>query len=260
MRLGAFYNFFDGEELIIKSIESIRNNVDFIAVIFQHISNFGNKAHEGNLKLLKKLLKKKLIDFYELYVPNLSSTTYQNEIAKRNRGLKACVQNKCTHILGMDADEFYLEKEFKEAKEMIISEEFDATACSMQSYYKKPIYQIIPPEEYSVPFITGIHGNSKYTMKSTYPVVIDPTRGFEESPMHFYHFTREQLQMHHMSYVRKDITSKIMNSSSKHSIENPDKYIEFFNCWEKGIKNMHPIVPALFQDVQVVENGFDIEI
>ena len=41
MRLGVSYNVFDGEELLEESISKIRDNVDFICVVYQNTSNFG---------------------------------------------------------------------------------------------------------------------------------------------------------------------------------------------------------------------------
>ena len=44
MKISASYNVFDGEELLEKSISSIRDSVDFISVVYQTISNFGNNC------------------------------------------------------------------------------------------------------------------------------------------------------------------------------------------------------------------------
>jgi hypothetical protein len=43
-KLGAAYNVFDGEELLLRSIESIRPVVQFVAVVYQTTSNFGDTA------------------------------------------------------------------------------------------------------------------------------------------------------------------------------------------------------------------------
>lgn len=258
MKLGAFYNFFDGEELLEKSILSIRQNVDFVVVIFQQVSNFGNKGNPDNLKLLRRLMKDKTINYYHLYLPDLDLMPVDNEINKRNLGLRLCLQNRCTHVLGMDADEFYMDKEFKYAKQLIEKKDYDSTACQMLTFYKKPIYQITPPEDYSVPFIVKIGIDSEYVKNSVYPVLIDPTRGFREPPKNFYKFKRDELQMYHMSYVRNNIISKVMNSSAKADMINPNSYIDFFDNWKPGIKNMHPVVPELFEDVVTVADNFAI--
>jgi hypothetical protein len=43
-KLGAAYNVFDGEELLWRSIESIRPVVQFVVVVYQTTSNFGDAA------------------------------------------------------------------------------------------------------------------------------------------------------------------------------------------------------------------------
>ena len=43
-KLGIAYNVFDGEELLEKSILSVRNVADFICVVWQRVSNQGNFA------------------------------------------------------------------------------------------------------------------------------------------------------------------------------------------------------------------------
>ena len=42
MKLGVAYNVFDGEELLEYSIKSIKAFVDFIVVVAQETSNYGN--------------------------------------------------------------------------------------------------------------------------------------------------------------------------------------------------------------------------
>ena len=47
MNLGVSYNVFDGEELLEGSIFQIRNEVDYISVVYQSISNFGHPCDEN---------------------------------------------------------------------------------------------------------------------------------------------------------------------------------------------------------------------
>ena len=46
MILSATYNFFNGEEHLIASLKSIRSQVDYINIVYQTISNHGNKCTE----------------------------------------------------------------------------------------------------------------------------------------------------------------------------------------------------------------------
>ena len=43
MKLGCAYNIFDGEEMLPHSLKNLRPMVDYICVVYQITSNFGNK-------------------------------------------------------------------------------------------------------------------------------------------------------------------------------------------------------------------------
>jgi hypothetical protein len=62
MVLGAAYNVFDGEELLEASIRSIRSNVDYIVVVYQTISNFGQPCSPNLIPILENLRKNKLVE------------------------------------------------------------------------------------------------------------------------------------------------------------------------------------------------------
>jgi hypothetical protein len=52
-------------------------------------------------------------------------------------------------------------------------------------------------------------------------------------------FTREEVQMHHGSYIRNDVKSKLINSSSRAGfINNIDKIVDYYNTWEYPNKVM----------------------
>ena len=55
MKLGVSYNIFDGEELLEGSIKQIKDQVDYISVVYQTISNFGNSCNEDLVNFLNKL-------------------------------------------------------------------------------------------------------------------------------------------------------------------------------------------------------------
>jgi len=260
MKLGAFYNFFDGEELIVKSIESIRKNVDYITIAFQQTSNQGNPCRPSIFKLLRQLKDDKLIDSYFTHEPDQWDNSASNETKKRTAGLKNCLEKGCSHVLAIDADEFYLEEEFEYAKKKMEQRDYDATACQMLTYFKEPIYRINPPEEYFVPFIQKIDENSRYILNYPYPVKVDPARRTNGPRARFRRFARNEIQMHHMSWVRKDIRSKMLNSSARCNFRNVEGYVKFFEEWKPGVKDFHPVIPHEFKDVEVVENLFGIDI
>ena len=115
--LGVAYNLFDGEELLEYSIKNIRKNVDFICVVWQKISNYGEKCNDGLEELLNRLASEGLVDKLYLYEPDIVNTNGENaslkETRKRNIGLELCRENGCNYHMTIDADEFYIDEQFK---------------------------------------------------------------------------------------------------------------------------------------------------
>ena len=97
MKLGVSYNIFDGEEPLENSIKSIRKNVDYISVVYQEISNFGNPCNENLIPLINELKNEGLVDEIFKYRPQPQRGGHFNEISKRNIGLFLSEGVKCTH-------------------------------------------------------------------------------------------------------------------------------------------------------------------
>ena len=213
MKIGVSYNMFDGEELLEGSIKSIRDNVDYISVVYQEISNFGNKCSDQLLPLLTNLKKNGLVDEIYKYRPNLKNGGTLNEVTKRNLGVYLSQSNGCTHHLAMDSDEYYIDEEFKYMKTLIEEEDYDSAACQMVTYYKEPIYRVDPKEEYYVSLLFKLEKNKEFIVGHSFPVLVDPTRRMKSEKCKI--FKREEIEMHHLSYVRDKISSKFNNSSAK---------------------------------------------
>ena len=209
MKLGVSFNAFSGLELLEPAINSISPHVEFINVVCQRTSNT-HREKEGVLELVKDLYLCELIDAYAEFVPDQIQPK-QNETNKRNLGLEICKAHKCTHFMTMDVDEFYLGDDIDYAKSLIMDVGFETTACQMQTYYKTPEYRVKPPEEYYVPLISKID-DRRFVKGMSWPVLADPSRKL--TPNKFYAFKRNEIEMHHMSYVREDIRDKLFNSSS----------------------------------------------
>lgn len=222
-KLGASYNLFDGEELLEASIKSIRSQADYINVVYQDISNYGNKS-ETNLKpFLEGLMNKGLIDEIYLYKPNLEKNrAHKNKKDKRNIGLKLAKKRGCTHFLSMDVDEFYDSKQFAHAKEFIKVNCIKSSAVSIIEYIKKPTWQIMNGYSFSpddnefytfyVPFIMKIKWHKQRHGKGFFPCFTDPTRILNGKDK-FYLFPKHDIAMHHMSSIRKNLSKKYLNSS-----------------------------------------------
>ena len=265
MKLGISYNVFDGEELLRASAERMRMHADYISVIYQVVSNFGFKADPGLVPLLHDLQISGIIDDFELYTPNLSIPPAQNEVQKRNFGLNLSRGQGCSHHLSMDTDEFYHTDQYGNALFAIEMEGYDNTACQMQTYYKRPGLRISPPEDYWVTFVTKIHQHSAFKYNGYFPVLVDPTRRMNEGdiykPAKFKAFSRSELQMHHMSYVRKDLRIKLENSSAKANfISDIDRIIDHWENFEDGDQALFAGCPPVYHDLIEGSNDFSIDI
>ncbi len=259
MKIGVSYNLFDGEELLESSIKSIRKNVDYISVVYQTMSNFGNPCSKGLVPLLEKLEKDGLIDELFMYKPTLNKGGHYNEIRKRNLGLYISEGAGCTHHMAMDSDEFYTDGQFNFIKEEMLKGDFDSSACQMTTYYKNPIHRLDPKEEYYVSLLFKIRSGVEYVMGKPFPVLVDPTRRMDAGICKI--FTREEIEMHHMSYVRKDIKKKVTNSSAKVNFEAwIPEFLDYFNKWEYGKDALMPGRPPGRYNIVEVENIFNINV
>lgn len=255
MKLGVSYNLFDGEELLEGSIKSIRDNVDYISVVYQTISNFGKSCNEGLIPLLNKLKEKGLIDDLLEYKPS-NMGGHMNEITKRNIGLFLSKNNGCTHHMAMDSDEFYVDNQFKYMKKTIEEGDYDSSACQMTTYYKDSIYRLEPKEEYYVSLIYKIKNNTEYVFAQQFPVLVDPTRRMKSEKCKA--FTRDEIEMHHMSYVRDNLKTKLSNSSANVNFKDVDKIVDYFNKWEYPQKALMGGSPDKYYNIIKEERIFDI--
>ena len=257
MKLGVSYNVFDGEELLEGSIKSIRSEVDYISVVYQTVSNFGNHCDEGLVPLLNKLKNDGLIDELFEYKPKINKGGHFNEIVKRNIGLSISEGVGCTHHMAMDSDEYYDVEQFKNMKKIIEEENYDSSACQMTTYYKSPNLRLEPKEEYYVTLPFKIKQGREFILGHPFPVLVDPTRRTEYGKCRI--FTRDEIEMHHMSYVRKDIEKKVRNSSAKVNFETwIPEFLEYFNNWKEGDDALMPGRPPGRYKLIKTDNKFNV--
>lgn len=221
MKLAAGYIVFDGLETLEGSIRSIRNNVDEIIVSYQKISWGGTEAQPDLIQRLEEMRERKLIDHiieFTKFRPSILRTpgevlqAKKFELNKRQDCLSIALSHDCTHYLSMDADEFYREEEFKEAKRQIESENLDATAVHYINYVTPTLHRGYV--RWLVPFIYRITPRTRHHVMQTHFSGIDPTRGMiDDSYVKWKVFDKEQISMHHMEMLRKDLTGKYLASS-----------------------------------------------
>lgn len=231
-KFGVSYNVFDGEENLRDSILSIRDSIDYISVVYQEISNHGNKCSDNLLNTLNDLVKENYIDEIYEYKPKLDLSPHFNEINKRNIGYFISLENNMDYHMSMDCDEIYLKDEFEYIKSEYIKNNLDSAYCQMLTYYKNKEYILDPPEDYYVSLFYRINQYNNFYFKANVPVLVDPTRRMDSG--NFKIFNRDEIQMHHLSYVRNDIKSKLDNSSANISFSNTDIVINHYNTWKPG--------------------------
>jgi hypothetical protein len=256
MKLGISYNVFDGEELLEGSIKCIRSEVDYISVVYQTVSNFGNQCSDELVPLLNRLKNEGLVDELFEYSPKINKGGHFNEITKRNIGLALSQGVGCTHHMSMDSDEYYIPSEFKNLKKLIEVGNYDSSFCQMQTYYKSWEYSLNPPEEYYVSLIFKIKRDSNYVMGYPTPVLVDPTRRMSPSDKPLV-LKREQIQMHHGSYIRDNVRTKLINSSASVNFNNDiDRIVNHYNTWEYPNKVLWGGLPSKIYETKKVLNLF----
>jgi hypothetical protein len=156
----------------------------------------------------------------------------------------------------MDIDEFYKESELNFVKEIVEIDKYDSSACQMQTYYKTAEWAITPPESYYVPLIYKLD-ERRFKLGSKWPITADPTRRLE--PKKLMIFMRDKIEMHHMSYVRKDIRAKLNNSSANGNWKNRIEELASYH------DNWTPLKMARFAgseerlyDIKQMQNYFNI--
>lgn len=236
MKLGISYNLFDGEELLERSIYYIRPHVSYISVVYQTTSFYGTECSKELLPTLNDLLNKGYIDDIIEYKGNSildedESLAHIQQVEKRNIGLELSKKNDCNYHMAFDADEFYIPEEFSRMKEILL--ETDEPACALQhrQYYKDAIYTIVPPEQEYIIGIFKIADRTKFVYKAPCPVPVDPSR--KPNWGEFIILPRHMIEMHHMSFVRKNIRIKLETSIAKKNIKhNTEKIVEYYNNWK----------------------------
>lgn len=216
-RFAVSYNIFDNFELLPASIAQIRDSVDFISVVYQTKSNYGNDADKNLVPFLQQLVDNKLVDKIVEFVPKHfgDSWCHRNEHTKRELGQQLSHFAGCTNHLCADSDEFFEKDKFKSSLQKIVDNDFDCTFSHIQDYGTSPTRQTIGLADYFVPFFYKITGRLVLGFK-TYRYS-DPCRSTSDY-VRPYQFTSDELLMHHMTKFRdgeKGLQIKYENSSAR---------------------------------------------
>lgn len=242
MKLGIAYNIFDGEEMLPYTLKNHHPFAYYKVIIYQEVSNFGNK-NENLKKELLKLKEEGLVDELVCYTPHLiknedKSVNWKsgtiNEQKKRQLGLDYCRKNGCDTFMTLDCDELYDHEQFKWAMEDFERGGYDTSFTKLLTYYKKPTLQLTPPEEWYQPLFYKIKKKTKFEFFDTdnYPVFTDRTKMVKAGYCRVY--TREEIEQHHFAYIRHNLISKTTNSSAQTDEKSKLMVNYQFDNWKKG--------------------------
>ena len=233
MKLGLVINVFEGTEHLEPILAELRDCVDWVCVLWQKVSYFGNPLADEDREELHRLHDTDLVDDFVEFFPDLSKAPTEQERDKRNQGVDAAAGQGMSHVLVIDSDEYYLEEQVLKAKGHIQERGFNATYCTYVNYYKDFSHQLDYGQAFFVPFIheVGVHYKA-----GKGPGPVDPTRTLVDKGIKTAALPAWLVQMHHAAWIRKDIQKKLANWSNK-DLYTPallEKTIQCYDTWEEG--------------------------
>lgn len=225
MRLVAIFHCWDDWYLLRHSVDNIRQLVDGVLIIGSTKSNHGEYSpipeewHNKELHVREP----------KFHIPLHSETD------KRNFGLEIARARGYTHFITMDSDEFYIPEEFLRIKYLVSSKDILGVVCPVVGYFKLPTLSF-GRDVTLVPHIHKLTSSIRHEFNRSYPhawkagqIRIDPSRSLN---IHSDVFYTEQIQMHHMTYIRKDIDKKIRNSTARANLERSSIREDYDNAKE----------------------------
>lgn len=213
-RWGGAYSVFNGEELLEASLRSIRAEVDYIVLVYQTQSWYGVPAAETLLPFLESLRAAGLADELVEYQVDLKLKPKNNEFAKRNLGLEYVRRNGCDYFMGLDCDEFFIASEMAFGKAFIVENYITHSYVPVLCYGEKPTQVLLdaPGTSYA-PFFGEVHSGPQMQPNTHIPCRVEPSKKMQHFfGARYWVFDRE-VQMHHMSYIRKNLQHKIDNAA-----------------------------------------------
>lgn len=210
---GISYSIFDGEEILESSLHSIRNEANYINVVYQNISWYGEKTNDNLINILNYLKEKNLIDEIIEYTVDIKKKPSESEREKRNLGLQYALRHGCDYFMTMDCDEFWISEEVSRAKAYIIKQGITHSYCPQKTYGPSPTRLHLSAGNCYVPFFSKIyHSSQLVVVNHNTPCLIDPTRKLNHYEGAYYQVLH-LAHMHHMRDIRVDIEKKYRNSS-----------------------------------------------
>lgn len=198
MKIGAGFNVFSGGEFLKPTLLNIREQADFIVVMYQLVSITATKAPHYLMPLLKQLKSEGLVDKLIECKPNIFNTGIKVQDAKRIKyeiGRQECIRQGCTHFMLRDCDEFYDPQQLEATLSNL--QNYDLVLAPIYDYVKTPLLRAKDINTLHVPAIHDIR--CKYQSRK-FSVLLDLGRTvLAENPKIC---NRNELAMHHFTGVR----------------------------------------------------------
>lgn len=232
MKFGVSYNVFDGVELLEDSINSIYDHVDYVSVVAQKESYWGEKLTAKEINVLVDLKSRGYIDELVWYdIKKTKIAIHVHQITKRNIGLEISKKNGCSHHMTLDCDEFYTQEDLNLIIDFHKNNPDMVSYFSLDAYYKDPKFKISSDGYMDNDlFVSGfVPIEHRYVLNYPIKLKVDPTR----KPSTTNWNVIDGVKMHHMSYIRADIGKKINNAASRlrygNNAKNFSYYIDLYN-------------------------------
>lgn len=258
----------------------------------QVISNFGQRAPASQLELLRSLQARGLIDELVEYAPRSDFTAAEkramvspistgfdlggaraeevadqffNEMLKREEGRRRCLAAGCRFFMSMDCDECYLAEPLRRVVERMESGGYECAICRMRYYFVDPRWELRPQDELNC--VTAVFRCSEhmpFRIGCPYPFLIDPTRKLH-NVVRLLELSRDELEMHHYSFVRESLASKLLNVSNRSNYGSTADSLDAVRAlasWDPRLPLVHPHLALRdqYRSVAIVPNLFGIRI
>jgi len=173
MKLGAVWNFWDGEENLAESVEAIRAHVDFLALVWSAKSVYGESRTQEDLIKIGKLCKSLKFDEIVRFEP--IGTGQDGEAQKRNQAIDLCRVFECTHFMSIDPDEILKPEQFALVKSETIEYNYASTVAPVDfNYFDKGMHPRRMAEY--MPMIYRLDGKRRFGKSQGFPVKANGAR------------------------------------------------------------------------------------
>lgn len=214
---------FEGSENLINVLTELRELVDLVVVAYQDFSYDGDPISDYDMRAISYISESGLSDVTLKITTDISKPHREQETDKRNQIMEYAEKHGCSHVLIIDADEFYTKGSFLRALEEIDENDYEQTYCQYVNYYHDYMHYMVYPfkDGMHVPFVTKSCYRFSFEC-SDFERPSDPTRRYMRPKdkdgnylVDYYVFPWNVIKMHHFSWIRRDIRNKLRSWSSK---------------------------------------------